>query len=82
VVRGFVEPSLADAEPGARYQFERLDYFCVDTDSAPGALVFNRTVTLRGTSAKIAKGGRGVDPQDAGSLYNHLVTARAGSMDR
>ena len=43
-----VEPSLADARPGTPYQFERLGYFCVDpTDSAPDALVFNRTVSLR-----------------------------------
>jgi glutaminyl-tRNA synthetase len=49
-----VEPSLAGAAPGSRYQFERLGYFCVDTaDSAPGALVFNRTVTLRDTWARI-----------------------------
>jgi glutaminyl-tRNA synthetase len=49
-----VEPSLADAVPGDRYQFERLGYFCVDSvDAAPGALVFNRTVTLRDTWARI-----------------------------
>jgi len=51
-----LEPSLADAESGRQYQFERLGYFCVDAgDSAPGALVFNRTVTLRDTWAKIEK---------------------------
>jgi glutaminyl-tRNA synthetase len=51
-----VEPSLADAAPGSRFQFERLGYFCVDAkDSRPDALVFNRTVTLRDTWAKIAK---------------------------
>jgi glutaminyl-tRNA synthetase len=51
-----VEPSLAQAEPGAKYQFERLGYFCVDTgESKPGALVFNRTVPLRDTWAKIEK---------------------------
>jgi glutaminyl-tRNA synthetase len=44
--------------PGTRYQFERLGYFCVDTDSAPGALVINRTVTLRDTWAKIEKASR------------------------
>jgi glutaminyl-tRNA synthetase len=49
------EPSLATAEPGYRVQFERLGYFCVDPDSRPGALVFNRTVTLRDTWAKLAK---------------------------
>ena len=52
-----VEPSLADARPGATYQFERRGYFCVDTkDSTPDHLIFNRTVTLRDTWAKIAKG--------------------------
>jgi glutaminyl-tRNA synthetase len=49
------EPSLASAQPGEAFQFERLGYFCVDPDSRPGALVFNRTVTLRDTWAKIAK---------------------------
>jgi glutaminyl-tRNA synthetase len=48
-----VEPSLADAAPGSRFQFERLGYFCVDPDSTPGKPVFNRTVTLRDTWAKI-----------------------------
>ena len=52
----YVEPSLAGAMPGRRYQFERLGYFCVDTkDSSAQRLVFNRTVTLRDTWAKIAK---------------------------
>ncbi len=51
----WVEPSLADAEPGDRVQFERLGYFAVDPDSAPGALVFNRTVTLRDAWAKIRR---------------------------
>jgi glutaminyl-tRNA synthetase len=51
-----VEPSLTGAAPGSRYQFERLGYFCVDSvDSSDGALVFNRTVTLRDSWAKIAK---------------------------
>ena len=49
-----VEPSLARAPVGSRYQFERLGYFCVDPDSTPGHLVFNRTVPLRDTWAKIA----------------------------
>ncbi len=48
-----VEPSLRDAAPGARYQFERMGYFCVDPDSAPGKPVFNRTIGLRDTWAKI-----------------------------
>ena len=51
------EPSLASAQPGARVQFERLGYFCVDSDSRPGALVFNRTVSLRDAWAKIAQKG-------------------------
>jgi glutaminyl-tRNA synthetase len=50
-----VESSLADAEPGTRYQFERLGYFCVDSkDSFPGRLVLNRIVTLRDSWAKIS----------------------------
>jgi len=48
-----LEPSLAAAKPGERHQFERRGYFCVDPDSAPGKLIFNRTVTLRDTWAKI-----------------------------
>jgi glutaminyl-tRNA synthetase len=51
-----VEPSLEGASPGSRYQFERQGYFCVDTvDSSDKELVFNRTVTLRDTWAKIEK---------------------------
>ena len=51
-----VEPSLAGAVSGSRYQFERLGYFCVDSvESSDNALVFNRTVTLRDTWAKIRK---------------------------
>jgi glutaminyl-tRNA synthetase len=49
-----VEPSLASAAPGTRYQFERLGYFSVDPDSRPGAPVFNRTVTLKDTWAKVS----------------------------
>lgn len=51
-----VEPSLGGAEPESRYQFERKGYFCVDLkDSSPGNLVFNRTVTLRDSWAKLMK---------------------------
>ena len=51
-----LEPSLANAGPSSRWQFERLGYFCVDSkDSSPGSLVFNRTVTLRDTWAKILR---------------------------
>jgi glutaminyl-tRNA synthetase len=55
VAEARVEPSLAGARPGDRYQFERLGYFCVDPDAAAGRLVFNRTVTLRDTWANIQK---------------------------
>ena len=50
-----LEPSLAEAKPGDKFQFERTGYFCVDLDSKPGKLVFNRTVTLKDTWAKIEK---------------------------
>ncbi|MDA8125409.1 MAG: glutamine--tRNA ligase/YqeY domain fusion protein [Deltaproteobacteria bacterium] len=50
-----LEPSLAAAAPGSRFQFERLGYFCVDSDAALGVPVFNRTVTLRDSWAKIAE---------------------------
>ena len=55
IVRAKLEPSLATAAPANRYQFERLGYFCVDPDSTPQNLVFNRTVTLRDAWAKIEK---------------------------
>jgi glutaminyl-tRNA synthetase len=51
-----LEPSLADAAAGSRYQFERLGYFCVDPDSSPGKLIFNRTVALKDSWARIEKG--------------------------
>ena len=51
----FVEPGLAGSEPGSRYQFERLGYFCVDQDSSARELVFNRIVTLKDTWAKVEK---------------------------
>jgi glutaminyl-tRNA synthetase len=50
-----IEPTVADAAPGTRYQFERQGYFCVDRDSTPDRLCFNRTVTLRDSWAKIEK---------------------------
>jgi len=53
-----VEPSLAGAVAGNRFQFERLGYFCVDRDSSAGKLVFNRTVALKDTWAKIEKKGK------------------------
>jgi glutaminyl-tRNA synthetase len=51
-----LEPSLKDAKPGDKFQFERLGYFCVDKDSTQGALVFNRAVSLKDEWAKIQKG--------------------------
>ncbi len=57
-----VEPGLAGAAPGSHYQFERLGYFCVDpVGSSDGALVFNRTATLRDTWAKIDKTQKAAD---------------------
>jgi len=55
VVTGNCEPSLANATPEERYQFERLGYFALDPDSRPGKPVFNRTVTLKDAWAKIEK---------------------------
>ena len=54
-----VEPSAAAAAPGTRFQFERIGYFAVDPDSTSARPVFNRTVTLKDTWAKIEKGGSG-----------------------
>ena len=54
----YVEPNLKKSKPGDRYQFERLGYFCVDPDSTNLKLVFNRTVPLRDTWAKIQKAQR------------------------
>jgi glutaminyl-tRNA synthetase len=56
-----LEPSLANAAVSGRYQFERLGYFCVDLDSKPGKPVFNRTVALKDTWAKVERkqGGKG-----------------------
>lgn len=55
VLNGFVEPSLTSAEVGSRFQFERLGYFCVDKDSTKEKLVFNLTVNLKDTWAKVEK---------------------------
>jgi glutaminyl-tRNA synthetase len=60
VLRGcWVEPALAELPAGETVQFERLGYFCPDPDSAAGALVFNRTLTLRDTWAKLQARGAG-----------------------
>lgn len=53
VITGYVEPGLKNASPGERFQFQRIGYFCVDPDSTPEQLVFNRTVGLRDSWAKI-----------------------------
>jgi len=53
-----LEPSLKGSAPGSRFQFERVGYFCVDSDSSDKGLVFNRTVTLRDTWAKISEKGK------------------------
>lgn len=54
VIEGYLEPSLKNVKQLDKFQFERLGYFCVDYDSTPERLVFNRTVTLKDTWAKIA----------------------------
>ena len=56
-----LEPSLANAPLGSRCQFERLGYFCVDPDSKPGQLVFNRTVALKDAWSKIEKRAGGIE---------------------
>jgi glutaminyl-tRNA synthetase len=53
----WLEPSVAGASPGSRFQFERLGYFCVDPDSKPDRLVVNRTVTLRDSWARLVRRG-------------------------
>jgi glutaminyl-tRNA synthetase len=55
VIRGKLEPSVAEAKPLDRFQFERLGYFCVDKDAKAGHPVFNRTVPLKDAWAKIEK---------------------------
>jgi glutaminyl-tRNA synthetase len=54
-----LEPSLGNARPGDLFQFERQGYFCSDPDGAPGGPVFNRTVTLKDTWAKIQQKEQG-----------------------
>ncbi|MBS1809072.1 MAG: glutamine--tRNA ligase/YqeY domain fusion protein [Acidobacteria bacterium] len=58
VLTSKVEPSLLDAVAGDRYQFERMGYFCVDPNTAPGKLVFNKTIGLKDTWAKIEQRGK------------------------
>ena len=53
LITGFAEPSLKDVRPGENYQFQRLGYFVVDPDTSKEKIVFNRTVPLRDSWAKI-----------------------------
>jgi glutaminyl-tRNA synthetase len=55
VIVAKAEPGLASAKPGEKYQFQRTGYYCVDKDSQPGKIIFNRTVTLKDDWAKILK---------------------------
>jgi len=54
VVDSFIEPGIQTAKPGDKFQFQRQGYFCVDPDSTPEKLVFNRTVTLKDTWSKLS----------------------------
>jgi glutaminyl-tRNA synthetase len=65
VAHALVEPPVAAAPAGSRFQFEHLGYFAVDPDTSPAKPVFNRIVTLRDTWAKIAQSGQG-DAKRAG----------------
>ncbi|NWG06845.1 MAG: glutamine--tRNA ligase/YqeY domain fusion protein [Chloroflexi bacterium] len=58
ILTGYVEPSLSSPETGSQYQFERVGYFCVDPDTTPNKPVFNMTVNLKDTWAKIEKKGK------------------------
>ena len=55
IVQAYLEPSLKNVSPQERFQFLRKGYFCVDKDSTPGKLIFNRTTTLKDAWAKEAK---------------------------
>ena len=54
VVKGYIEPSLQGVSIGSKFKFERIGYFCADIDSTPDKMVFNRTVTLKDSWAKLA----------------------------
>jgi glutaminyl-tRNA synthetase len=62
-----LEPSLSGAKVEDRFQFERVGYFCLDPDSAPGKLVFNRTLALKDSWAKIEKATSGGPLHGAGA---------------
>ena len=76
-----VEPSLAGAAPGSRYQFERQGYFCVDPDSFEGALVFNRTVSLVDTWAKIEKAEKGRNWADQATRAEDPGTSKLAAVE-
>ena len=69
-----VEPSLAGAAPGTVYQFERKGFFCVDLDSKPGLMVFNQTVPLRDSWAKIEAQAKAPEPPAENALYHFFMT--------
>jgi glutaminyl-tRNA synthetase len=83
LVESLVEPSVADDPPGTRYQFERQGFFCSDlVDSAPGALVYNRTVSLRDTWAKITAAESAADKQATGRPQRRGAKATAAAATR
>ncbi|MDP1822172.1 MAG: glutamine--tRNA ligase/YqeY domain fusion protein [Archangium sp.] len=73
-----LEPSLADAKPGERFQFERLGYFTVDLDAKPGAQVFNRTVALKDAWAKEQEEAPAAPPPAPKAAKEKKVEAPAG----
>ena len=73
-----LEPSLADAKPGERFQFERLGYFTVDLDAKPGAQVFNRTVALKDAWAKEQEEAPAAPPPAPAPKAAKKVEAPAG----
>jgi glutaminyl-tRNA synthetase len=76
-----LEPASEKAKPGEQYQFERLGYFIVDADSRPDKVVFNRTVTLKDTWAKIeARGGAVAHGAAAVEARSHTNAARGGAV--
>ncbi|HEY0673164.1 MAG TPA: glutamine--tRNA ligase/YqeY domain fusion protein [Longimicrobiales bacterium] len=80
----FIEPSVKNDPPGTRYQFERLGFFCSDAkDSSPGQLIFNRTVTLRDTWAKVS-GAQKVDegrPERKEARSGHAAPPKARELN-
>ncbi|MCL2723869.1 MAG: glutamine--tRNA ligase/YqeY domain fusion protein [Polyangiaceae bacterium] len=79
IVRAIVEPALADAAPGDRYQFTRLGYFYADDDSAPGAPVYNRTVALKDGWAKVVAKESGPSSKREPALESGPPSKRAAA---